>query len=318
MAKKLILGPQTARKTVEFFNRPEKRVQMSAATKLLDINPNRTVRVINNSSETVPAYGCMRVTGVDLVSGQYYVTIDKPNGTGGRFLFNGFAPILAGEKGVGYSDVVLAYVSGTPSLGSEWGPDSDWFIESGGTAVIDVWGEIETGLAYGRLIQDAGSGGSTLRFAKTNEEIAADSSGEITFWNENDPPTVTSPAETATAYLHWMHGDQAVSSGKEVLVVQLQGLWHIIGAECEGDPLQFNNNQFTLDSTDITNGYVDLTSAPVSIENVFIAIENLGVSMSPGTDFTLSTDRITWDTGIWGPSGETPLASGDVLSVRWV
>ncbi len=54
----------------------------------------------NVSSETVPAFGCIKVTGVTFAGERYCLTGDKPDGNAGVFVFNSIEPVPAGENGV--------------------------------------------------------------------------------------------------------------------------------------------------------------------------------------------------------------------------
>lgn len=54
----------------------------------------------NVSGETVPAFGCIKVTGVTFAGERYCLSGDKPDGTSGVFVFNSIEPVPAGENGV--------------------------------------------------------------------------------------------------------------------------------------------------------------------------------------------------------------------------
>jgi hypothetical protein len=65
---------------------------------------------------------------------------------------------------------------------------------------------------------------------KADSEITIDSSGTVSLWTD-----AGDSGDNVTAELDWMHGDENVSSGKEVLVAWFpdESLWRIVGAECE-------------------------------------------------------------------------------------
>ena len=76
--------------------------------------------------------------------------------------------------------------------------------------------------------------GNNLKIGVTAEAIAVDSSGSVTIWTGGESvPTET--GDTVTAYLDWMDGGEAISSGKQVLLAKFGTIWRIIGAECEGN-----------------------------------------------------------------------------------
>lgn len=74
-----------------------------------------------------------------------------------------------------------------------------------------------------------------VKIGKADAAITFDSSGTVSIWKRNGSGTLVDTTENVTAHLDWMHGDENVSSGKEVLVAWFQdeGIWRIIGAECE-------------------------------------------------------------------------------------
>jgi len=131
----------------------------------------------NDSAETVPAYGVMRVTGSELLYGRYINIINKPNGTYNTFLFNGPTEVPAGEMGTAQSGRYIRayYTSGTPAARQTWGPESGWVITSAGIPAIMLYGSaVDTNIAMGQTtrISDsdlfkAPSGGLTARSGTT-------------------------------------------------------------------------------------------------------------------------------------------------------
>ncbi len=75
-------------------------------------------------------------------------------------------------------------------------------------------------------------GGVRLKIGKADADILKDTSGTISIWN-GDP--LADSGDNETAHLDWMHGDEQVSAGKEVLIAWFadESKWRIIGAECE-------------------------------------------------------------------------------------
>lgn len=104
------------------------------------------VTVRNHSSETVPPYGIMRITGAetDSISSAYVAVVEKPDGTGGYYLFNGAAEILTGGWGKGFSGIVRAEWEGdTPIHGDVLGAGESWFLETESAAALEVWGVLD-------------------------------------------------------------------------------------------------------------------------------------------------------------------------------
>lgn len=78
----------------------------------------------------------------------------------------------------------------------------------------------------------------------------------------------------------------------------------------EGSLGSNNGNEiFTLDGTDITNGYVDLAQTPLA-DSIMIAVDGMPGLAQKTTHFTVSTNRITWAGDL-----ATLLASGDVVNI---
>lgn len=189
----------------------------------------------NDSTEEIPPFACMKVTGATEVNGRAFVVVAKPDGDGGPFLFNNFRTVQPDAYGAAQSTPVVkvGYLTGSPGAGQRWGPNSDsWLLEYQGTDT--------SVLAYGSLQDDPGDkillGNPVfpeefvMRIGKADSTISYDNSGTVSLWDASSDTT-----DNVTAHLDWMHGDANISSGKEVLIAwfPLEGLWRIIGAECE-------------------------------------------------------------------------------------
>lgn len=107
-----------------------------------DVSPHR-VKVKNTGSEIIPAFACMRITGVEDIGGQTCVKVEKPTSTDGEFLFNSqfaIAVVGTGELGVGwaYRHGVVTMLGDEPTEpGAAFGPIVDsWEIEEGGDKFV--------------------------------------------------------------------------------------------------------------------------------------------------------------------------------------
>lgn len=110
----------------------------------------------NDSGETIPAYGVMRVTGVAGLGSIPTITVDKPSTTFQRlYLVNGPFQVsgTSGQNkfGLGTWAEGAAYVlyddANTPAYGEEWGPSaSSWKIKKN---------------RYGFFVIGGATGGST-------------------------------------------------------------------------------------------------------------------------------------------------------------
>jgi len=151
------LGPQLR------YNYPNRRP-------IEEVSPHR-VKVKNDTEETIPAYACMRITGVEVVGGQTCIKVEKPSSTEGEFLFNSQYAIEAeavatetepAKTGVGwaYRYGVVTMLGDEPTEpGAAFGPIvGSWEIEEGGDKFV-VFGrhDFSERALVGRF--NAGSGG---------------------------------------------------------------------------------------------------------------------------------------------------------------
>lgn len=99
----------------------------------------------NDSGETIPAYGCMRVINSLLDDGQLVFTAGKPNSTVQKiYLVNGDEDVIASGFGWGtflwHADYVLFNDANTPAYGEQWGPESgSWKIAKDKPGFV-TWG----------------------------------------------------------------------------------------------------------------------------------------------------------------------------------
>jgi hypothetical protein len=101
----------------------------------------------NDSGQTIPAYGVMRITGVAVVEGMPVLTVDQPDDQFHRtFLLNGPVDIPASGESTGYGtaqdgsypafalfdDSTLPGSQSSPNLGDHWGVDNgSWKLSYG-------------------------------------------------------------------------------------------------------------------------------------------------------------------------------------------
>lgn len=181
----------------------------------------------SSGSETVPAYGVMRVTGSATISGVEHVTVAKPNTDFKRkYLVNGSTAVPYNETGKGTwleeADWVLYDDANTPALGESWGPsDGSWKLKK--------W-------RYGFTIVGNPSGGSTdiVRawqeeanefIGKTDSTHNKNSQGTISIYDGNLADTGDNMASVENKFAN-------VSSSKWVQVRWNAGKWHLVAAEC--------------------------------------------------------------------------------------
>lgn len=161
MSDGVVFGQDTAKKLYELVKPGADPPERKPSTIQPQRDPGEAYIFRNDSGETVPAFGCMRVTDAetDGTLSRYVIVIAKPNSTGGPFVFNGPREVTSGGYGIAYTGIVKAYfTAGTPAAGETWGPTTGWVVESGGDDAVKVFGPIESTVILG----DTGVGGGTF------------------------------------------------------------------------------------------------------------------------------------------------------------
>lgn len=163
---------------------PQLRYNYPQRRPVEDVSPHR-VKVKNDSGEVIPAFACMRITGVEDVGGQTCIKVEKPTSTEGEFLFNSqysIAVPATGEQGVGwaYRHGVVTMLGDEPTEpGATFGPIvGSWEIEEGGDQFV-VFGrhDFSERALVGRFAGGSG-GGHTIWF--TIEEVLCPDGYEVT------------------------------------------------------------------------------------------------------------------------------------------
>lgn len=113
------------------------------------------VLIKNTESSTIPAYGCVEVTGT-VDETQNFVTVKKPTSSGTVFLFNGHYEIEGNGYGVAQSGPVFrVYKStGTVTLGNRWAPTPSQYHLTKGAGAYVVIGTDDIATDVFRVIRD--------------------------------------------------------------------------------------------------------------------------------------------------------------------
>lgn len=163
---------------------PSEKVRTPAPKKQLAVIP-----FYNDSGETIPAWGVMRITAATVDSdGAWRLTCGKPNTTFyNTYLVNSGYDVPASEDWWGtylwHSGYVLCDSTYTPTAGQEWGPTSgSWslvrhrpgFLIDGGPTGS---GAVYRAVAKQRIIADL--------FGKADADIAQGSTGTVSVWTRN-------------------------------------------------------------------------------------------------------------------------------------
>lgn len=139
-----------------------------------------------DASETVPAYGVLRVTGMVDVDGRYIYKIDKPNATFSRLcLVNGPDEVTyrSGSTGYGWgtwlwhADYVLYDTGNIPAFGETWGPQNNtWTIKKNHPGFLIQGGNTGTGSASRTIAMQSVP---EQVFGKADAAIANGASGTV-------------------------------------------------------------------------------------------------------------------------------------------
>lgn len=149
------------------------------------------VRYRNDSGETVPAYGCMKLTGAIRVAGRPVRTITKPD-TGflrGRYLVNLARRIATGGYGYGTwldedGEVLCDASANTPTFDQEWGPTpAQWYLtrHRNGFRILGAVtgsGTSARALAQQRIVTE-------IRGKPSPSDIAKGATGSVAVWWRN-------------------------------------------------------------------------------------------------------------------------------------
>jgi hypothetical protein len=102
----------------------------------------------NDSSQTVPAYGVLRLTGLTVIEpGRVVLLADLPDAYGCQYraAVNGPAPVAQGKYGAcargAFIPALYEVADGVPMVGERWGPrPGSWKLwkHTGGFAVVGV------------------------------------------------------------------------------------------------------------------------------------------------------------------------------------
>jgi hypothetical protein len=150
-----------------------------------EVSPHR-IFVHNTTDETIPAFGCMEIFGVETLGGLTTLKVRKPTSTDGEYIFNGPYPLAADVTdeeteittygiGWGYRHGTVLMLGDAPSVvGERYLPIVDsWEIEAGEGSFV-VWGRDQTNerTLTGRIQAAGGGGGEIMHF--TIDEVDCD------------------------------------------------------------------------------------------------------------------------------------------------
>ena len=202
-------------------------------------HPTR-IRFRNDSSETVPAWGVMRITGASSTKFGY-LTIDKPDTSFQRlYLVNGPRPVVQFSSSNPYygwgsfltsetfrfADQYVLYDTGnTPAYGESWGPQNGtWTLKKYRYGFTIMGGNITTESGKERTVAVQIPPEEIMVKNATGGDLAANSSGTYQVWtgaagSEADTTsTITAYNKTSVSFKNtkfgaagWLHGNWYVT-----------------------------------------------------------------------------------------------------------
>jgi hypothetical protein len=186
------------------------------------------IAIRNNSNETIPAFGVMRITGANVDnSGQSYLTVEKPNANFETYyLINGPFQISVGKYGVA-TDQYPCYAlyndgDGAPSYGQSWGAkNAQWKLGINRDG-FDILGNPTNGRVLVRQHK------VTQLKGKLAADINSGSTASATVWIESGA------SEYSVTLQDWMipSGDK-ILSGTPIIGLLINGVWYLIaGGDC--------------------------------------------------------------------------------------
>jgi hypothetical protein len=123
----------------------------------------------NTTAEEAPAFGVMRITGVEMRDDMAVVTIAKPNTSGDPVLVNGPQSIPAGGYGSGYKYGILQVKaeSGLALGQSCRAKNASWEIEDGEGPFVFFGYDTQLNCGIARIGGGSGGGATLYRFETT-------------------------------------------------------------------------------------------------------------------------------------------------------
>jgi hypothetical protein len=189
----------------------------------------------NDSGEEIPAFGCVRITGMTTRGDRNLLTVSKPNTYGAQYShrINGPLPVGIGAYGICCIGPQVAALydtaDGSPIFGDRWGPrDATWKLKKN-TGGFQILGNLDT--SNGICIV---SPCPMLEFVgKTDAAVTKSSSVTVSIWTGASGAESDSGVNMTSVYSRYAD----VGTGKWVrCAINLQGTmataWELIDAEC--------------------------------------------------------------------------------------
>jgi len=187
----------------------------------------------NDNAGTIPAFGVMRITGVEERHGNALYTVDKPSTTFQRlYLINGPLDVPAGGYGSGTFDVAYALCSSSasPGYGESWGAKHDeWKLFENRPGFFVLGGYTGTGDDQRALVRQQ----EVLKlFGTLDGSLSQGSSATMSVYFRDSSSWTDSTMNVTVNDRLLKSGATAISSGKWVAADWYGDIWVATAAEC--------------------------------------------------------------------------------------
>jgi hypothetical protein len=195
--------------------------------------PGWRIRFKNESSETVPTGGVMRITGGDATGGGFLKTA-KPNATLQRLYLINIGDAIPPNKfgdgsyltslGSDFEENLVLYDTGnTPAYGESWGPqDGTWTLKKYRYGFTIMGGNTGTGAASRTIVVQHVV---NEFWGQTDGVINKGSTGTVSVYDGNDADTSINVSDVKNKFAN-------VAITKKVKAHWLGGSWYLDAAEC--------------------------------------------------------------------------------------
>ena len=200
--------------------------------------------VVNESSESIRAFSCVKITGVaathDVVGSDFYsrtpLKVNKPTGEDDSFLIlqDGLPSQNMATRAVsdGITPAWVTFETGDETVETA-GPTADSFdLKAGGTGAAIIWKPDGTGslLCVVRLkIASAPSGGGSMHVAVLNEDLYAGTSAKATLFYNGTPTDAK-----VTVHDDIMPSDTMLPEGAVIYIADFADCkYRVTGVSCD-------------------------------------------------------------------------------------
>lgn len=237
----------------------------------LSQSPATGIPFRNDSGETVPAYGVMKVVDQVDIGGTQYLTINKPDYTfQRRYLINTGSAVADTETGLGNwldeSALVLYDESEGDPNGEEWGAwPGQWTLKKERLG-FTLFKKSDDGIALGSQREIVSV------FGKFYEELEQGGSADFKVWMRYDGQKRDTQM-VLTAYDWYLNKDETIAKNTQGEVAWYSNKWHVRNAYCSED-----------DTDDAAGGMMASMGTDGSgFPQIFVSVSSSGGYISPSS-----------------------------------